>query len=47
MVVVNPDDEVTAEAFATWLDRRQVGDPVDPGVTAADTLEEIRASGEA
>jgi hypothetical protein len=46
LVVVNPDDEVTSESFAAWLDRRQVGKPVDPGVTAADTLAEARAAGE-
>lgn len=38
---------MVAETFAVWLDRRQAGEPVDPGVMAADTLEEIRASGEA
>jgi len=46
VVVVNPDDEVTPESFAAWLDRRQVGEPVDPGVKAADTLAETRAAGE-
>jgi hypothetical protein len=30
VVVLNPDDDVTAESFALWLDRRQVGEPVDP-----------------
>lgn len=44
--MVNPDDEVTPESFAAWLDRRQVGVPVDPGVKAADTLAEARAAGE-
>lgn len=38
VVVVNPDDEVTAETFAAWLDRRQAGNPVDPGVTAVAEL---------
>lgn len=46
VVVVNPDDEVTAETFAAWLDRRQAGEPVDPGISAAETLAEARASGE-
>lgn len=46
VVVVNPYDEVTAESFAAWLDRRQAGEPVDPGVKAADTLAEARAAGE-
>lgn len=46
VVVVNPDDEVTPESFAAWLDRRQVGEPVDPGVNAAETLAEARAAGE-
>lgn len=45
MVVINPDDEVTSASFAAWLDRRQAGE-VDPGVRAADTLAEIRATGE-
>lgn len=47
VVVINPDDEVTSASFAAWLDRRQAGEPVDPGVRAADTLAEIRATGEA
>lgn len=47
VVVLNPDDEVSAESFAAWLDRRQVGDPVDLGITAAETLAEIRTTGEA
>jgi hypothetical protein len=46
VVVLNPDDEVTAESFSAWLDRRQAGEPVDPGVRAADTLTEARAVGE-
>jgi hypothetical protein len=46
VVVINPDDEVTPESFAAWLDRRQAGEPVDPGVKAADTLTEARAAGE-
>lgn len=46
VVVVNPDDEVTPESFAAWLDRRQVGEPLDPGVKAVDTLAEARAIGE-
>jgi hypothetical protein len=25
VVVVNPEDEVTPELFAAWLDRRQAG----------------------
>jgi hypothetical protein len=45
VVVVNPDDEVTPESFAASLDRRQVGEPVDPGVKAADTLAEARSAG--
>ncbi len=47
VVVLNPDDEVSPEAFVAWLDRRQAGQPVDPGVTAAETLAEARATGEA
>ncbi len=46
VVVLNPDDEVTAELFAAWLDRRQAGEPVDPGVSAAETLTEARSAGE-
>jgi len=38
VVVLNPDDEVTPESFTAWLDHRQVGEPVDPGTTAAETL---------
>lgn len=47
VVVLNPDDEVTPETFAAWLDHRQAGEPVDPGISAAETLAEARASGEA
>lgn len=47
VVVVNPEDDVTAEAFRAWLDHRQQGDPVDPGARAADTLAELRSAGEA
>jgi hypothetical protein len=47
VVVTNPGDEVTADAFRAWLDRRQTGEPANPGVRAADTLAEIRAHGEA
>ena len=46
-MVLNPDDEVTPESFSAWLDRRQEGEPVDPGITAAETLAEIRTTGEA
>jgi hypothetical protein len=47
VVLVDPDDAVTAESFNTWLDRRQAGRPSDPGVTAAETLAEARAAEEA
>ena len=47
VVVLNPDDDVTPETFAAWLDRGQLGEPVDPGVTAAETLAGTRASAEA
>jgi hypothetical protein len=47
VVLVNPDDAVTAESFKTWLDTRQAGRPSDPGVTAAETLAEARAAYEA
>ncbi len=46
VVVVNSHDEVTTESFAAWLNRRQAGEPVEPGVKAADTLAEARAAGE-
>ena len=46
VAVVNPDDEITPGSFVTWLDRRQAGEPVDPGVRAADTLAQARAAGE-
>jgi hypothetical protein len=46
VVVLNPEDEVTTESFAAWLDRRQGDAPVDPAVRAADTLAEARSSGE-
>ena len=45
-VVVNPDDEVTPEAFCAWLDQLQSGEPLDLGLTAAQTLAEARAAGE-
>ena len=45
-VVVNPEEDVTPETFRAWLEHRQEGDPVDPGVRAADTLAEVRAAGE-
>jgi len=46
VVVVNPEDEVTPEAFNAWLDQLQRGEPVDLRVTAAETLAEARAAGE-
>ena len=46
VVVVNPEDDVTPEAFVAWLDQLQSGVPLDLGVTAAQTLAEARAAGE-
>jgi len=46
VVVINPDDEVTPEAFKSWLDERQSAEPLRLGVTAAETLIEARAAGE-
>jgi len=46
IVVLNPDDDVTAESFEAWLEHRQAGVPADPGVRAAETLVEARAAGE-
>jgi hypothetical protein len=47
VVVINPDDDVTAETFRAWLDRRQTGEPTSPAVRAVDTLAELRPLGEA
>ena len=47
LVIVNPEEDVTPEAFRVWLDHRQQGDPVDSGVRAADILAELRSAGEA
>ena len=46
VVVLNPDDVVTPEAFNAWLDQRQSGEPLHLGVTAAETLAEARSAGE-
>jgi len=45
VVVTNPGENVTAGAFRKWMDRRQVGEPANPAVRAADTLAELRESG--
>jgi len=45
-VLINPDDDVTPEAFRAWLDQLQSGDPVELSVSAAETLAEARAAGE-
>ena len=46
VVVVNPDDDVTPEAFRAWLDQLQSGEPLHLSVTAAQTLADARAAGE-
>jgi hypothetical protein len=46
IVVSNPDEDVTAESFTAWLDDRQKGTPIATSVSAAETLAEIRGSGE-
>ena len=46
VVVLNPHEEITPESFVAWLDRRQAGEPIDPGVRAADTLADARTAGE-
>lgn len=46
VVVVNPDDDVTPEAFFAWLDELEGEEPLDLPVTAAETLAEARAAGE-
>lgn len=47
VVVTNPDDAVTSDAFRAWLDRRQSGEPLHLPVRAVDTLAELRSTGEA
>ena len=47
IVLLNPDDEVTPQAFQAWLNRRQAGEPIAPLVTAAETLDEARRAEEA
>jgi hypothetical protein len=46
VVVSNPDDEVTAEAFAAWLEEVQSGEPLELPVSAAETLAQARMAGE-
>lgn len=46
VVVVNPEDAVTPEAFREWLDQLQSREPIRLGVTAAETLADARAAGE-
>jgi hypothetical protein len=46
VAILNPNDEITPESFSPWLDRRQAGEPVDPGVRAANSLAEACAAGE-
>lgn len=46
VVVVNPDDDVTPEAFVAWLDQLQTGHPMELPVTAAETLAQARAARE-
>ncbi len=46
VVVVKPEDEVTAEAFNAWLAQLQSGEPVHLHVTATQRLAEARAAGE-
>ncbi|MDQ3897590.1 MAG: hypothetical protein M3326_10185 [Actinomycetota bacterium] len=46
VVVLNPEDEVTPTTLPAWLDRRQAGEPIEPGVTAEETLAEARGAGE-
>ena len=46
LVVTEVNGPVTPEAFQAWLDRRADRPPWDPGVSAAETLAEIRAAGE-
>ncbi|HET9691116.1 MAG TPA: hypothetical protein VFP61_08180 [Acidimicrobiales bacterium] len=46
LVILNPDDDCSPEAVRAWFDRVQSGDPVDPGISAAEILREIRDHGE-
>ncbi|MDP8928487.1 MAG: hypothetical protein M3O70_07915 [Actinomycetota bacterium] len=46
VIVINPDDNVTSETFAAWLDQLQTGEPVQLPVSAAETLTEARGAGE-
>ena len=46
VVVVNPDDDVSPAAFNAWLSQLQSGEPLNLGITAADTLAQARAAGE-
>ena len=46
VVVVNPDDDVSPAAFNAWLNQLQSGEPLNLGITAADTLAQARAAGE-
>ena len=46
VVVINPDDDVTPEAFFAWLDEIQAEEPLVLPVSAAQTLTEARAAGE-
>ena len=45
-MVVNPDDDVTPEAFLAWLDEIEGEEPLDLPVTAAETWAAARAAGE-
>ena len=47
VVVTNPDEPVTPEAFRAWLDRLQSGEPLHLPVRAVDTLSDLRSTGEA
>lgn len=46
LLFTNPDEDVTPQAFRAWLDQVQTGEPLELGVTAAETLAEARAAGE-
>ncbi|MDQ3679545.1 MAG: hypothetical protein M3378_03185 [Actinomycetota bacterium] len=46
VLFTNPDEDVTPQAFRAWLDQVQTGEPLELGVTAAETLAEARAAGE-
>lgn len=46
LVVTTVNGPITPEAVEAWFNRRGDAPPRDPGVSAAETLAEVRAAGE-